>query len=199
MNYHDIQAALAALSANSAQLEDIYIENGGEITDETEAIEARSKALSDLLTTDGIDTLGRWLKAKEDELAAFKAEKALAERRIKSVQNTIDFIKGKSAEILRATGQEMVKGTYYGFTLRVSTKTSVDTDAIDADYLEAATEAARNAGLPPYVDVVLKATATGIKEYAAANEDEGIGYLVTEITDAVTFNKPKRAQEEKAE
>ena len=118
MKYQDIQDALCTLARLSEELEDQYIENEGEITPEAEALEAQKDAVADLLTGEGVDTLGRWLKSKEDELATYKAEKAAADRRIKSVRNTIDFVKAKIAEVMAATGTQKAKGSFYGFSAR---------------------------------------------------------------------------------
>ena len=105
MHYKDIQTALATLARLSYELEDKYIENEGEITEETEALEEQKAAISDLLSGEGIDTLGRWLKSKEDELKTYKAEKDAAARRMKSIDNTIDFVKSKITEVMNANGQ----------------------------------------------------------------------------------------------
>ena len=194
MTYKDIKSALEALTAISAELENAYIENGGEVTAETQELEGQIAAITDLLEGEGIDTLGRWLKAKEDELATYKAEKAVAERKFKSVQNTMDFVKDAIGQVLRATGRENVKGSFYTFSQYESVKTSVVTEKLDEDYLEAATEAARAAGLPPYVDVALKTNATRIKEWEQST-GEVAGYLSFETSETCKFTKPRAPKE----
>jgi len=188
MNYQEIQEALAAVARLSEELETQYIENDGEVTQEAEAIEAELSALKALLQGEGIDELGRWLKAKEDQLATFKAEKAAADRRVKSVQNSIDFVKAKIREVMDMTGTEKAKGSYYGFTATVSERSSVDTEELDRLYLDVATSAAHDAGLPAYVDVVLKTTTTALKEWGATD------LLETTRTDTVRFTKPRRSE-----
>ena len=195
MTYQDIKSALAALTAISQQLEDAYIENGGEVTAETEELEGQIAAISDLLEGEGIDTLGRWIKSKEDEKATYKAEKAAAEARIKSIDKTIDFVKDVVGQILRATGREKVKGAFYAFSQYTSTKTGYNAEKVDEDYLEAATEAARAAGLPGYIDVSLKTNATRIADWAKTHEDEGSGYLSVETSETCKFTKPRTAKE----
>ena len=195
MTYQDIKSALAALTAISQQLEDAYIENGGEVTSETEELEGQIAAISDLLEGEGIDTLGRWIKSKEDEKATYKAEKAAAEARIKSIDKTIDFVKDVVGQILRATGREKVKGAFYAFSQYTSTKTGYNAEKVDEDYLEAATEAARAAGLPGYIDVSLKTNATRIADWAKTHEDEGSGYLSVETSETCKFTKPRTAKE----
>ena len=106
MTYKDIQDALATLNRLSVELEDQYIESEGEVTEATEEMEARKAAVQDLLQNDGIDALGRWLKVKEDEVKMWKAEKAAADRKVKSAQNTVDFVKAKIAEVMTMTGMD---------------------------------------------------------------------------------------------
>ena len=191
MNYQDIQSALAALYHATNNFNDMMEETGGEYTPEAEELDAVKASLSDLLAGEGIDSLGRWLKAKEDEKATFKAEKAAADRRIKAVDKTIDFIKHEIGRVLRATGQEKVKGTFYSFSQFDSTKTSFDAKALDDKFLDMVTEAARNAGLPASVDVALKTTATRLQE------DENLAELVSvETSETCKFTKPKKEKED---
>ena len=191
MNYQDIQSAMAALYHANENFDAIMEENGGELTPEAEDLENVKNALQDLLTGEGIDSLGRWLKAKEDEKATYKAEKAAADRRIKAVDKTIDFIKHEIGRVLRATGQEKVKGTFYSFSQYDSTKTSFDAKALDDKFLDMVTEAARNAGLPASVDVALKTTATRLQE------DENLAELVSvETSETCKFTKPKKEKED---
>ena len=191
MNYQDIQSAMAALYHANENFDALLEENGGELTPEAEDLENVKNALQDLLSGEGIDSLGRWLKAKEDEKATFKAEKAAADRRIKAVDKTIDFIKHEIGRVLRATGQEKVKGTFYSFSQFDSTKTSFDAKALDEKFLDMVTEAARNAGLPASVDVALKTTATRLQE------DENLAELVSvETSETCKFTKPKKEKED---
>ena len=189
MKYKDIQDALATLNRLSLELEDQYIENEGEVTEETEELEARKAAIEDLLQNDGIDALGRWLKVKEDEVKMWKAEKAAADRKVKSAQNTVDFVKAKIAEVMVATGMDKAKGSYYSFTKYVSEKSSVNQDEVDRLYLDVATSAAHDAGLPAYIDVVLKTNTTALKEWGATD------LINTDTADAVRFTKPRGGKE----
>ena len=192
MNYTQISDALAALSKTTRTLEDAYCDNGGEVTEETEALEATKEALRELLTTEGVDSLGRWLKAKQDEIETAKAEKAAADRRLKSLKASEDFIKHEIRFILNATETEKVKGTYYSFAKATSTKSSVLTDALDDAYLDLVTEAARAAGLPGCIDVALKTTTSRLNE---AGEDFAV-FVDVETSDTVKFTKPRKVAEE---
>lgn len=189
MNTQEINAALAALTHTSWDLEAAYIENGGEITAETEEMEAKLAAVKELLTTEGVDSLGRWLKAKQDEIAAAKAEKAAADARIKALQRTEEYIKSEISRVLIATDTEKVKGTYYSFAQATSTKSSVNQEAIDAKYLAAAEKAIRKAKVPEYIQVSLKSTATALKEA------EALEFLEITETPSVKFTKPRAAKE----
>ena len=189
MKYQDIQDALCTLARLSEELENQYIESEGEVTPEAEALEAQKDAVADLLTGEGVDTLGRWLKSKEDELATYKAEKAAADRRIKSVRNTIDFVKAKIAEVMAATGTQKAKGSFYGFSAYVSEKAAVNQEEMERLYLDIATSAAHDAGLPAYIDVELKTTTTALKEWGATD------LLDVTTGDAVRFTKPRGGKE----
>lgn len=190
MKYNDIKSALDALALNTYNLETIYTENGGEVTDETEALEAQRDAVADLLEGEGIDSLGRWLKAKEDEKAMYKAEKAMADRRMKAADKTIDFIKQTVGDVLRATMRDKVKGSFYSFSQYVSTKTGVNAEELDKRYLQMAIDAARAAGLPSTIDVALKTTATRLQE------DEATAAFVTVEQNATCkYTKPRAAKD----
>lgn len=190
MTYQDIQSALAALYHTTNNFNDMMEETGGEYTPEAEELDTLRNSIKDLLSGEGIDSLGRWLKAKEDEKATFKAEKAAADRRIKAADKTIDFIKHEIGRVLRATGQEKVKGSFYSFSQFTSQKTSFDAEALDDKFLDMVTEAARNAGLPTSVDVALKTTAGRLAA------DENLAELVSvDTAETCKFTKPKKAEE----
>lgn len=186
MYYKDIMSAKDALEAIKRDLIDAYEANGGEITEETEALEAQREAITDLLEGEGIDTFGRWYKSVEDERAMYKAEKAAADRKIKATEKTLDYIKQVVGDVLRATGREKVKGAFYSFQQFVSKQTSYDAEAVDAEYLEKVIAAARAAGLPECIDVALKTTASRLQ----ADEDNARFVSVTENPTS-KFTKPR--------
>lgn len=190
MKYTDIKDALLHLELVTFTLEDNYQENGGEITPETEQLEGIKAAIEDLLTTEGVDSLGRWLKRKQDEIVAAKAEKAAADRRVRSLQKTEEFIKFQISELLRKTDTDKVAGTYYNFQRAVSTKNSVKEFELAMDWSAKVNKAARAAGLPECIDVELKTNTTRLK---AAGLDE---YVATVETDTVAFRKPRKADPE---
>ena len=191
MTTQEINAALSTLSAVTRELEEAYIENGGEVTDLTEEMEQSVTAIKELLTTEGVDSLGRWLKAKQDEIATAKAEKAAADARIKSLQKTEEYIKGYISLVLRTTDTDKVKGSFYSFAQSTSVKSTLNGEALDDAYLSKVLVAARTAGLPDCIDVELKTTTTRLKE--AGEEFEQ--YISVETAPSVRFGKPRAAKD----
>ena len=93
MDYKEMNQVLATLDQATIALEETYMENEGEITEETEQMEQEISGLQELLTTEGIDLLGGWLKAKEDKKKSLKAEKDYINRQMAAIDETIEFIK----------------------------------------------------------------------------------------------------------
>lgn len=185
---------LANLDQAINTLEETYIENEGEVTEETEQMEAEISGLQKLLSTEGIDLLGGWLKAKEDRKKSLKAEKDYITRQMSAIEETIEFIKGKITEVMKATGQEKIKGDRgYSFTATHSVKTDVDKDVLKALYADKVEEAIRAAHIPAYVGVSLTASSTKANELGVLEGDEEI-FSTTE-KDTVTFRKPKASKE----
>jgi hypothetical protein len=192
MTNQEITEAIVTLRQTSAQLEDAYIDNGGEMTADTERLENEKAALRDLLTTDGVDTLGRWLKSKEDEAKTIKAEADYITRRRKAVENSVEYVKARIAEVLAATGTDKVKGgNGYSFTATESVDTTVDRDALREAWLGIVEAAARAAGLPAFINVELKVSTS-----AAAQCDELPGYVTRTRRPSVTFRKPRANKED---
>ena len=194
MDYKEMNQVLATLDQATIALEETYRENEGEITEETEHMEQEISGLQELLTTEGIDLLGGWLKAKEDKKKSLKAEKDYITRQMAAIDETIDFIKDKVTELMKATGQEKIKGDRgYSFTATHSVKTDVDKDVLKALYADKVEEAIRAAHIPAYVGVSLTASSTKANELGVLEGDEEI-FSTTE-KDTVTFRKPKASKE----
>lgn len=194
MNYKEMNQVLADLDQAMVTLEETYIENEGEVTEETEQMEAQISCLKELLTKDGIDLLGGWLKAKEDKKKSLKAEKDYITRQVAAIDETIEFIKDKITEVMKMTGQEKIKGDRgYSFTASHSVKTEVDKDVLKALYADKVEEAIRAAHIPAYVGVSLTASSTKANELGVLEGDEEI-FSTTE-KDTVTFRKPKASKE----
>ena len=190
MNKHEIFVALETLARKTRQLEDLYIDGEGEVTEETESLEGEIAAVKGLLSGDGLDELGRWLRSKQDAVAAAKAEKRMAEARVKAAEGSVDYVLSLIGTVLDQVGESVAKGAYYTFKRGVSTRKTVNQESIDATWLQAVTDATRADGLPECIGVVLKTTTGGLV-------DAGMGDLVeVSETPSVTFLKPKKAKEE---
>ena len=185
---------LANLDQAMHTLEELYVEGEGEVTEETEQLEAQIASLKELLSGEGIDLLGGWLKAKEDKKKSLKAEKDYITRQMNAIDETIEFIKDKITEVMKATGQEKIKSDRgYSFTASHSVKTDVDKDVLKALYADKVEEAIRAAHIPAYVGVSLTASSTKANELGVLEGDEEI-FNTTE-KDTVTFRKPKASKE----
>ena len=192
MDYKGMNEVLAKLSRATSNLEEMYAENEGEITEATEQAEEQISCLKELLNTEGVDLLGRWLKGKEDRKKALKAEKDYITRQMTAIDECIDFIKVKINQILTATGQEKIKGANgYAFKATTSVTTTINKEDLDKRYLEQATEGARQFGLPEWLDIQLKTTTTRMKE-AGGN---ALLYLEETSKATCTFTKPRANKE----
>ena len=194
MDYKELNQVLADLDQAMVTLEETYIDNEGEVTEETEQMEAQISGLKELLTGEGIDLLGGWLKAKEDKKKSLKAEKDYITRQMTAIDETIEFIKDKITDVMKATGMEKVKGDRgYSFTTTKSVKTDVDKDVLKRCYGEIVEAAIREAGVPAYIGVSLTASSTRAKEDGLLDGDEDI--FITTTKDTITFRKPKASKE----
>lgn len=190
MDYKDLQDILSTLDYTSYKLEQVYVENEGEVTDETELMEGEISALRTLLNTEGVDFLGRWLKGKEDKKKTLKAEKDYLTRQMEAIDNTIAFIKAKIHEVMEATGCEKVKGTLgYSFATTVSTKTEVDKDILRDHYQFIVEEALKDI-LPADVTVTLGASVSKLEEGSELPD-----YYKQTVTPTVRFTKPRGNKE----
>lgn len=193
MKTNEIRDALVALTESMYLLEDEYIENGGEVTDQTLAMEENIERMKVLLTTDGVDSLGRWLKSKEDQMKTLKAEKESVTRQIKSCENTIDYIKEMVNMVLVATGQEKVKGTCYSFTATTSETTSVDKDTLNYMFLESVEKKLRGGKTPVIPEDVTITLGASVKRLAEGAELPV--YYQHSIKPSVRFTKPRASKE----
>ena len=194
MDYKELNQVLVNLDQAINTLEDLYIEGEGEVTEETEQMEEHISGLKELLTRDGIDLLGGWLKAKEDRKKTLKAEKDYITRQMAAIDESIEFIKGKVNEVLVATGQEKIKGDRgYSFAATTSVKTEVDKDVLKTIYADRIEEAIRAAHIPAYVGVTLTASSTKAAELGIIEGDEEIFH--TTEKPSVRFTKPRATKE----
>ena len=191
MTNKEINDALAVLGATTQHLEDAFIESEGECTEETDLLEDQKAALEALLKEEGVDSLGRWLKGKEDEKKAIQDEKKALDRQIKAIDNTIGYIKSQIRRIMDATGTDKVKGRCYSFTASVSDTVAADNTKIDDLYGIMAEYAIHAAGVPDYVNVKLTGSVTRAKQL-----DELPDVFIRTVEDTVRFTKPRKTSEE---
>lgn len=195
MDYKKLQQALSQLEEVMNTLEELYILNEGECTEESERMEVEVDTLKELLSGDGIDMLGRWLKSKEDKKKSLKAEKDYITRQMASIDKGIEYIKSMINKVMVSTGVEKVKGDRgYSFATTTSTKTDINKDVLKALYAEKVEEAIRSAHIPAYVGVTLTASSTKATELGVVEGDEDI--FVTMSKPSVRFGKPKANTED---
>ena len=195
MEYKELQQALSQLEEVMNNLEELYILNEGECTEESERMEVEVDTLKELLSGDGIDMLGRWLKSKEDRKKALKAEKDYITRQMASIDKGIEYIKSMINKVMVATGLEKVKGDRgYSFATTTSTKTDINKDVLKALYADKVEEAIRSAHIPAYVGVSLTASSTKATELGVVEGDEDI--FVTMSKPSIRFGKPKANTED---
>lgn len=193
MNNKEINSLIESLNASMWAFENYMVENDGVCDEASDQMEERIGILKELLTTEGIDSLGRWLKAKEDEIKSLKAEKDYITRKINAATGTIDYIKTQMNKILTAAQMQEIKGANgYKFQVTTSTKTEVLKDALNDAFLEIAQVGARANGLPDWVDIQLKTTATEIKN---SGDMDALSFLQETSSPSVRFTKPRASKE----
>lgn len=194
MNNKEINSLIESLNASMCAFENYMVENDGVCDEASDQMEEQIGILKELLTTEGIDSLGRWLKAKEDEIKSLKAEKDYITRKINAATGTIDYIKTQMNKILTAAQMQEIKGANgYKFQVTTSTKTEVDKDVLKTIYADRIEEAIRAAHIPAYVGVTLTASSTKAAEFGIVEGDEEIFH--TTEKPSVRFTKPRASKE----
>ena len=194
MNNKEINSLIESLNASMWAFENYMVENDGVCDEASDQMEEQIGILKELLTTEGIDSLGRWLKAKEDEIKSLKAEKDYITRKSNAATGTIDYIKTQMNKILTAAQMQEIKGANgYKFQVTTSTKTEVDKDVLKTIYADRIEEAIRAAHIPAYVGVTLTASSTKAAEFGIVEGDEEIFH--TTEKPSVRFTKPRASKE----
>ena len=190
MEAKELNSLIASIERLRWQIDTAFEDNGGELTDELqEQLDVHEELLA-LLQEDGIDALGRWLKGVQDRKAALKAEKDTINRHIEACSATEDYIRKQVRKALDLLGKDKVKGECYSFTSNDSRVVSADTEQVKALYYDKAVAAIREAGIPEYIGLSLRASSTAVPE---GQELPDI-FTVT-VTPTTTFRKPKAAKE----
>ena len=196
MNNKEINSLIESLNASMWAFENYMVENDGVCDEASEQMEERIGILKELLTTEGIDSLGRWLKAKEDEIKSLKAEKDYITRKINAATGTIDYIKTQMNKILTAAQMEEIKGANgYKFQVTTSIKTEVDKEILKElflDKVEKKLRGGKNPVIPADVTFSLGASVSLVPEGAALPS-----YYIRTSSPSCKFTKPRASKEAK--
>ena len=196
MNNKEINSLIESLNASMWAFENYMVENDGVCDEASDQMEEQIGILKELLTTEGIDSLGRWLKAKEDEIKSLKAEKDYITRKINAATGTIDYIKTQMNKILTAAQMEEIKGANgYKFQVTTSTKTEVDKEILKAlflDKVEKKLRGGKNPVIPADVTFSLGASVSLVPEGAVLPS-----YYIRTSSPSCKFTKPRASKEAK--
>ena len=196
MNNKEINSLIESLNASMWAFENYMVENDGVCDEASDQMEGQIGILKELLTTEGIDSLGRWLKAKEDEIKSLKAEKDYITRKINAATGTIDYIKTQMNKILTAAQMEEIKGANgYKFQVTTSTKTEVDKEILKElflDKVEKKLRGGKNPVIPADVTFSLGASVSLVPEGAALPS-----YYIRTSSPSCKFTKPRASKEAK--
>lgn len=196
MNNKEINSLIESLNASMWAFENYMVENEGVCDEASDQMEEQIGILKELLTTEGIDSLGRWLKAKEDEIKSLKAEKDYITRKINAATGTIDYIKTQMNKILTAAQMQEIKGANgYKFQVTTSTKTEVDKEMLKALFLDKVDKKLRggkNPVIPADVTFSLGASVSLVPEGAVLPS-----YYISTSSPSCKFTKPRASKEVK--
>lgn len=194
MNNKEINSLIESLNASMWAFENYMVENEGVCDEASDQMEEQIGILKELLTTEGIDSLGRWLKAKEDEIKSLKAEKDYITRKINAATGTIDYIKTQMNKILTAAQMQEIKGANgYKFQVTTSTKTEVDKEILKELFLakvEKKLRGGKNPVIPADVTFSLGASVSLVPEGAVLPS-----YYKRTSSPSCKFTKPRASKE----
>lgn len=196
MNNKEINSLIESLNASMWAFENYMVENEGVCDEASDQMEEQIGILKELLTTEGIDSLGRWLKAKEDEIKSLKAEKDYIIRKINAATGTIDYIKTQMNKILTAAQMQEIKGANgYKFQVTTSIKTEVDKEILKElflDKVEKKLRGGKNPVIPADVTFSLGASVSLVPEGAVLPS-----YYISTSSPSCKFSKPRASKEVK--
>lgn len=193
MNNKEINSLIETLNETMYTFENYMVENEGECDEASEQMEEQIGLLKELLTTEGIDSLGRWLKSKEDEVKTLKAEKDYITRRMKACENTIDYIKTQMNRLLVSLDIPFVKGANgYRFDAFTAVKTEVDKQTLKEFYQKEVEKILRdNFIIPSDVTITLGASFSLLDPECTIIP----AYYKRTETPSVKFTKPRAKKE----
>lgn len=193
MNVREINEAVKRLREEKWRLQTELEENGGEVTD---SVLSREQIISDikdlLMSPEGVDSLGRYIRSNQDEIQSYKDEKKFIDTRIKNAESYNNFLLGLVDDCLKECESDKAKGNHgYSFTQNTSVTTKVDTRMLKERFHEKAMEAIRNTDIPKDITITLSASVSSLPEGSELPE----WYNVSSVGKA-TFRKPRKATEE---
>lgn len=189
MDNKAINEALAHLASLEWHIDNELADNGGEITDEIQEGIDISEDIRALLQDEGVDSLGRWLKAVQDKKATLKAEKDAILRKIKAAEETESYVRQQVRRVLDALGIDKAKGNCYSFTASDSRTITADTEKVKSLFADKVEKAIRSAGVPDYIGVTLRAISSAVHEGEPLPE-----VFSVEETATTTFRKPRASK-----
>ena len=194
--YKDIREAIYELMRIQFQLNNIYEENGGEITEETSHMEEIKEATLFMLENGGVDQLGRVLNSVKAQIDQYKAEQDFLKRQQKKIESFQDDILESINIAMEALGADKVKGDFgYSFTQHVASSTKPDTKLIKELFYEDVERAIRAANVcPEHITFTLSASSSKLKE-----GEEMPDYFTTTSRGRATFRKPRKADDTQEE
>lgn len=196
MNNKEINSLIESLNASMWAFENYMVENDGVCDEASDQMEEQIRILKELLTTEGIDSLGRWLKAKEDEIKSLKAEKDYITRKINAATGTIDYIKTQMNKILTAAQMQEIKGANgYKFQVTTSIKTEVNKEILKELFLDKVEKKLRG-GKNPVIPADVTFTLGASVSLVPAGQELPAYYARTE-TPSCKFTKPRASKEVK--
>lgn len=189
MDIKEMQERVSDLWCQLAQMQEILEDNGGELTPEVEGYQEAIEAARKMLTSDGVDSLGRAMAQLDAQVDTIKAERDYLARQIKRKEGLMDFFKRLMAQAMDACEIDKVKGSHgYSIAATSSTKTAVNKDVLAAKYLDKVRDAVKDV-VPYWVTVDLKASATAAKGVCGDTlPDE----FETTSVRTVTIRKPRK-------
>ena len=196
MTVREIRDILERLREEKFRLQVELEDNGGEVT---ESVLSREEAIASLkqllLSKDGVDSLGRFMRANQYEIQGYRDEKKHLDVLIKKTESYNDLLLGLIDEALKECEVECAKGGLgYSFTHNTSVTTSVDTKMLRERFLKKAQDAMYAAGVPNDVTISLSASISKVSKDAILPD----WYNVSSVGRA-TFRKPQRAKDEQKE
>lgn len=191
MTTKEFNELMARIYGAGQELDSLYCESEGEVTEQTENLEAEIYAMLQILAGDGIDDLGRTKMRIAHEIEDTKAIIKHLQAKVKRLEGFSDRINYLVGAALRLLGQDKVKGTLgYSFTQYTSDTCRADDAAIKELFQNKAVECLKANGFPEWITCKLSASISMVPEGVELPE-----YFTRTITETSKFGKPRSAND----